>query len=141
MLTQNDRNAIRAMIQEELKAALCRKITIERGPRAQGDPEKVIREEEWNVLDFLAVYLPKIEGALRGMQEDVDKTKNSVAGTSAKVSAIGNSLLGMEKAAKMLAVAADRIKQLKAGASAEKFLLNGGDVDAERSNAELGRVE
>jgi hypothetical protein len=113
MLTQNDRNAIRTMIQEELKLALCRKITIERGPRAQGDPEKVVREEEWNVLDFMAIYMPKIEGALRGMQEDVDHAKNTVATTEAKIDTIGAVLINMEKAAKMLASASDRFRLLK----------------------------
>ena len=141
MLSENDRRSIRAIIQEELKEALCRKITIERGPRNQGDPERTIREEEWNVLDFMAAYAPRIEASLRGMQEDVDRTKNNVAGSAAKIDAIGGILLGMEQAAKMLAGAADRIKQLKAGESAEKFLLNGGGADAERSNAELGGME
>lgn len=115
MLTQNDRSAIRALIQDELKLALCRKITIERGPRTQGDPEKVIKEEEWNVLDFMAVYLPRIEGALRGMQEDVDKTKNTVAKTEEKIETVGKILLNMEQAAKMLAAASDQIRLLKAG--------------------------
>ena len=63
MLTENDRKAIRAIVQEELRAALVRTVTVERGPRAQGDPEKVVREEQWNVLDFMAAYAPRIEGA------------------------------------------------------------------------------
>lgn len=116
MLTQNDRNAIRDLIRDELKSALVRTITIERGPRQQGDPEKVIKEEQWNVLDFLAAYAPKIEAALRGMQEDVDKTKNAVAVSAMKVEAIGKILLGLEQSALRLAAAGDEVKRLGFGA-------------------------
>lgn len=102
---------VREIIREELKAALVRMVTVERGPRQQGDPEKVIKEEEWNLLDFMAAYLPKIEGALRGMQEDTDKTKNRVAESVQRLEAIGSILLGMESAAKALAALSDEIKE------------------------------
>lgn len=128
MLTKGDRQAIRTMIREELKDALCRKITIERGPRQQGDPEKVVKEEEWNVLDFLAVYLPKIEGALRGMQEDVDKTSNKVMVQGERLAAIGNVLLGMETAAKRIATVSDQVRQLNeshAGRGQDRLLERG----------------
>ena len=78
MLSKKDLEAIRGIIREELKDALVRTVTVERGAEKQGDPEKVIKEEQWNVLDFMAAYLPKVEGSIRGMQEDVDKTKNQV---------------------------------------------------------------
>ena len=78
MISKKDLVAIRAIIQEELQTALVRKVTVERGPDKQGDPEKVIKEEEWNVLDFMAAYLPKVEGAIRGVQADVDTAKNQV---------------------------------------------------------------
>lgn len=110
-MTKKDRYEIRSIIQEELKAALFRTITIERGPRQQGDPEKVIKEEQWNLLDFLAAYLPKIEAALRGMQEDTDKTKNRVVQSAERVEAIGSILIGMESAAKALAALSDRVKE------------------------------
>lgn len=115
MLTKNDKQAIRTMIQEELKDALCRKVTIERGPRQQGDPEKVIKEEEWNVLDFMATYLPRIEAALRGMQEDVDKAKNGVAAQREQITAISSVLLTMEVSAKRLAAFSDQVRQLDEG--------------------------
>ena len=99
------------MIQEELKAALFRKITIERGPRKQGDPEKVIKEEDWNVLDFLAAYLPRIEAAMRGMQEDLDHTKNKVDQYNEKLEIVGRTLLGIEKAAKKVALLSDMITE------------------------------
>ena len=117
MLTKGDRDAIREIIREELKEALWRKITIERGPRQQGDPERVIKEEEWNVLDFMAAYAPRIEGALRGMQEDVDHAKNNVAGVIDRINAIGSTLLGMEQAACRLAEASDKVKLLNGGSN------------------------
>jgi len=104
MLTKKDKEEIRRIVREELKEALFRRIAIERGPRQQGDPEKVVKEEEWNVLDFLAVYLPRVEGALRGVQEDVDKTKNRVLENSAKIQVVGETLLGLEDSAKKIAM-------------------------------------
>lgn len=115
MLTRNDREAIREMIREELREALCRTITIERGPRQQGDPEKVIKEEQWNVLDFMAAYAPKIEAALRGMQEDVERTKNKMDSLSSNMEIIGSVLLGMEQSAMQLAAASDRLDQVEEG--------------------------
>jgi len=111
MLSKKDKEEIRRMIQEELKAALFRKITIERGPRKQGDPEKVIKEEDWNVLDFLAAYLPRIEAAMRGMQEDLDHTKNKVDQYNEKLEIVGRTLLGIEKAAKKVALLSDMITE------------------------------
>ncbi len=111
MLTKKDKAAIRQIIQEELKDAFFRKITIERCPRGPGDPEKVIKEEDWNILDFLLGYIPKIEGALRGMQEDIDRAKNNIAGNNKRLEAIGNVLIGMEQAAKTIAMISDEVKK------------------------------
>lgn len=108
MLTNKDLGKIRVIVQEEiqqkireivrqeLNLALQRTITIERGPEKQGDPEKVVREENWHILDFLCAYMPRLEGALRGMQEDVDQTKNRVAENTDRLVAVGNVLIGME---------------------------------------------
>lgn len=113
MITKKDEQKIKNIIREELKEALFRKITIERGPDKQGDPEKRVAEEEWNVLDFLAVYLPKVEGALRGAQADVDRTKNQVLKQNKQIEAVGNTLLSMEGSAMELAKLSDVIKKLK----------------------------
>jgi len=106
-MKEKDETRLREMIQEELKAALYRTITIEKGPEKQGDPEKVIKDEEWNVLDFFVVYLPKIEAALRGMQEDIDHTKNNLAANNGAMKVIGEILIAMEKSAKKLAQLSD----------------------------------
>jgi len=110
MITKKDEARLREMIQEELKAALYRTITIERGPRKQGDPEKVIKDEEWNVLDFFVVYLPKIEAALRGMQEDLDHTKNNLAANNEALKVVGDTLMAMEASAKKLAELSDMVE-------------------------------
>ncbi len=112
MLNKKDKHEIRKIFHEELKAALFRTITIEHGPEKQGDPEKVIKEEEVHVLDFLAVYLPKIEGALRGVQEDVDKAKNRVSEYNQKLDIVGQTLIGMETAARTMAALAERAREL-----------------------------
>ena len=87
-----------------------RTVTIERGAKKQGDPKKVVREEKWHVLDFYAAYAPKIEAALRGMQEDVDRTVNQVDLQGQRIEAVGNVLIGMEQSAKTVAALADLVK-------------------------------
>lgn len=75
-------NDVKKLLQKELKEALTaflvREITVEKGPRKQGDPEKTIEKQKWNVLDFLCHYLPLVEGSNRGLQSDVNKTMNSI---------------------------------------------------------------
>lgn len=102
-MTKKDKEEIRKIIQEELKAALVRTVMVERGARKQGDPEKVVKEEEWNVLEWFVVYAPLIEGALRGMQGDVSKVANKVDIQGVQIEALGNILIGMEDAAKKIA--------------------------------------
>jgi len=94
MLTKKDKEEIRQIFKEELREALFRTVTIERGPRGPGDPEKVIKEEQWHVLDFLAAYMPKIEAALRGMQKDVDQAKNKVLSIKQFIDVVTTSAIG-----------------------------------------------
>ena len=101
---------VRQIMQEELKTALFREITVEKGPRNQGDPEKRVEMENVSVLDFLAVYLPRIEAAMRGMQADLDRAKNNISVNNAGLEMIGKTLLGMEKNARLLAEASDAIR-------------------------------
>jgi len=114
-MRKKDREEIRQIIQEELKDALVRTVMVERGARKQGDPEKVVKEEEWNVLDWFVVYAPRIEAALRGMQEDVDKTANKVDAQREQLQTVGSVLMGMEKAAKRIARLGDVIDRKQIG--------------------------
>jgi len=96
-----------------VNSCMTRKITVEYGPRKQGDPEKVIKEEDWNILDWLVRYMPYNEGALRGMQEDLSKAKNTIMSDYVpKLDAIGQIILAMENTARYLAEVATVAKAL-----------------------------
>jgi hypothetical protein len=97
LLTKKDKeelvSLVRTVVQEELKALVMRDVVMETGPRKQGDPEKVQKEMTINVIDELAKYLPSVEGALRGVQEDVDRSVNTVDRMAEKVDGMGSTLL------------------------------------------------
>lgn len=105
MLSKKDLENIRQIIKEELTEFLVRTVTIERGPEKQGDSEKVIKEEQWNILEFMAAYQPKVEAAIRGMQEDLDKTKNNI-------NVLNNIMLGYEDSIIRLCEYTNELKQL-----------------------------
>ena len=109
-LTKEDKEFIKTTIHDELEKALTayliREITVEKGPRKQGDPEKIIEKEECNVLDFLCHYLPLIEGSNRGLQSDINKVVNSTGKTNSGIEAIARVLIDSEEMIKKLAFAA-----------------------------------
>jgi len=96
MLSKGDRNWIKKTIQEEFKEALLWKITVDKGIRKPGDVERHYETEDVNVLAFLAKYLPFVEGALRGMQEDADKTNNKILDLPIKLESIASILMDSE---------------------------------------------
>jgi hypothetical protein len=114
MLSKKDKDDIRKIIREEVTAAFMKTITIERGPRQPGDPEKVIRDEQWNVLDFLVSYIPHIEAALRGMQSDIDRTKNNLNTNTEKLNVVGQTLISIEDSARIVAALAGKIQEVEA---------------------------
>ena len=107
MLSKNDKEFIRQTIREELEEALTaflvREVTVEKGPRANGDPEKRIEKEEVNILEFLCRYLPLVEGALRGTQADMNKGTNKTGEMKDGLAAIAGILIESEKNIKRLA--------------------------------------
>ena len=102
MLSKKDKEDIKFFFTEEFNKAMTRKITVERGPRKQGDLENKTVEEEWNILDWLVGYLPYVEGSLRGVQSDVDKSKNQTITMLQAIEAISNILLSQEEGIKKL---------------------------------------
>lgn len=74
-----------------ISQALNRKIKIESGKDNPGGPP-VVKEEDWNILDFIAKMIPYQEGALRGMQADANKTFNAAI---AVVNIIGKYMVHM----------------------------------------------
>lgn len=97
------------MIQEELNATLTRTITVKKAPP---DSEPYNTDEEWNVLDWIVGYIPYIEGAIRGVQQDTDKAKNEATANTAKLQVLGQTLAGMEQAALSLVQLRDEVKQI-----------------------------
>ncbi|MHA1942428.1 MAG: hypothetical protein ACW97P_12035 [Candidatus Hodarchaeales archaeon] len=80
-LNKEDIKIIRRMIRYEFKNALFRTIEVEKAARPGEDlprEGKVHEKIQTNVLDWFVSYLPYIEGALRGMQVDVNKNNNTV---------------------------------------------------------------
>ena len=102
MLSKKDKKEIRTLFAEEFNKAMTRKITVERGTRKQGDPESKTVEEEWNVLDWMVGYFPYVEGAIRGVQTDVERAKNRSSDTLEGMKVISHILLGQEKGIKKL---------------------------------------
>jgi hypothetical protein len=103
MLSSKDKDWIRQAIREEFKEALFREITVEKCKRKPEDIEKHYETEDVNVLDFLAKYLPYLEGAIRGMQEDTDKSRNRNIDTNNLINAMSQILIGYEGSIKKLA--------------------------------------
>jgi len=77
MLSKKDLQAIRTIIQEELKELVMRDIVMEKAPRKPGDPPKHTEKLTVNVIDEIAKYMPHVEGAIRGVQHDVNVNNNS----------------------------------------------------------------
>ena len=60
LLTKNNEKLLKEFkgivhdeLDKALKAYLIREITVEKSKRKQGDPEKSIEKEVWNVFDFM----------------------------------------------------------------------------------------
>jgi hypothetical protein len=129
MLSKKDKDEIRAVIRDEISAALTRRVRVERGPRKQGDPqEKRVVEEEWNLIDYIAGYMPYVEGAIRGVQEDVDNAKNDVT-RMAKV------LLTLEQSFYQIAALADGIRESGLLEGSQRLMISAGEREDHASDS------
>lgn len=102
MLSKKDREDIRALFAEEFNKAMTWKFKYEKGPRKQGDPEKLEVEEEWNIFAWLAQYIPYLEGAMRGMQADTNKMTNAATKALEGIKAMSELFTENEKGFKAL---------------------------------------
>ena len=59
-----------------MSQAMTRTIKMESGRDNPGGPP-VVKEETWNMVDWLIEYMPHTEGALRGIQSDANKAANA----------------------------------------------------------------
>jgi len=55
--------------------AMTRNIKVESGRDNPGGPP-VIKEETWNMVDWLMNYMPYVEGSIRGVQVDAASARN-----------------------------------------------------------------
>jgi len=67
---------VRRVVREELEAALVRDITVEVHRPTSGEPR--IETKHMSVIDYMMVCSSHTEGALRGMQSDVNKACNAL---------------------------------------------------------------
>ena len=67
--------ALGTIMLKAVDQALIRTVKVESGRDNPGGPP-VIKEEKWNILDFIAKMIPYQEGALRGIQSDSNKVFN-----------------------------------------------------------------
>jgi len=63
-----------------ISQSMTRTIRMESGRDNPGGPP-VIKEETWNMVDWIIKYFPHVEGAMRGVQSDVSQAKNASIGT------------------------------------------------------------
>lgn len=104
---------VREVLQEELRDLVMREIEVEKGPRKQGDPDvKRVVKEEWNVIDYMAGYIPYLEGALRGVQEDTDAAKNASAKALEGIKAVAGILETTHRSIMAISNLAVGLKQL-----------------------------
>jgi len=68
--------ALGRIMMKAFNQAMERDIKVEVG-QPGGPP--VIEEKRWHILDFIAHYLPQVEGAIRGAQADSAKAHNATA--------------------------------------------------------------
>jgi len=105
---------LRGIIRSELRDLVMHEIEVEKGPRKQGDPEgKRVVKENWNVLAYMAGYIPYLEGALRGMQEDVDSSRNNSVKALEAVKAMAGILEVTHKSMVAIAGFASRLEHLQ----------------------------
>lgn len=111
---QNIVEALRPLIAEEIEKALMIDVLVEKGPRKQGDPEKVVVHEKMPFKEWAGIYMPYIEAAMRGMQENVCLASNNVQRLNEKVQMVGKTMLGMHQSARKIARLSDALAQVEA---------------------------
>lgn len=115
MWNDNEKKFIKDSIKEAVIEALTVEMTIEKvRDEKTGQPlaVKQVKTEKTFLPSFLAQILPYYEGALRGMQKDVEKNNNKIIGVDEKIQAVGDILIQTENSLKALAALSDHIKQL-----------------------------
>jgi len=67
------------IVKQAIGESLLREIRFEDG---KSEPGRIVEKTEtWNILDWLATYLPHIESSIRGCQSDAAQARNRAANT------------------------------------------------------------
>ncbi len=111
MLSKKDLEQIRTIIQEELKEALTVEVQYEKFDKIKGMKE--LKIEKHFMPAWIMDWQPHLIGALRGLQEDANKTNNKMVKTSEVVDKLKNIMLQTEDSLKCLATFSDRIKEIE----------------------------
>ena len=115
MLTKGDKQFIKQAIREGIKEALTVEWTLEKvRDEKTGQPLaiKETKKEKVFIPSMFIQLMPYLEGAIRGVQEDISKNNNKINIMTKKVQSVGNILLQAEESFRMLASSADRAKQV-----------------------------
>lgn len=139
LIEETVRKVIKEELQEALTTFLVREITVEKGPRKQGDPEKRVEKETVNVLDWMCYYVPLIEGAIRGSQQDMNKVTNKSNTIVEQIQAIGNILMGHENTVKQIAQFAQKLDLLTDNIKTSLRLTDGYHVSVDNGEIEKKR--
>ncbi len=107
MLNKKDKK----FITEAITEALTSEVELTRFNKDTGKQETKIMNVY--IPDFLVDYFSSMEGALRGMQETVDHTKNRTIETKEGVAALGNIMLQFEAGIKQMFQFLEYTKQRK----------------------------
>lgn len=116
MLSKKDKEWIEEIIERKVYDALTVKMRMEKvRDEKTGQPLAVKETKEEDV--FLPAMLVQLisfnEGALRGMQEDMNKNNNKIEDFDTKLNAIAQIVIDTEDSLKKLAMVTDRIKELE----------------------------
>jgi hypothetical protein len=106
------------IVVQAVNQALTRELRFEDGT---SEPGRVVEKtERWNLLDWLAVYLPRVEGAVRGAQADAAGARNRAGETRDGMRLIAEFVA--RAAGALEAVSGERVRLDGAGAPAGRVL-------------------
>ncbi len=136
MLSNKDKQWITAAIREAVIGALTVEWTVEKVKDDKtGQPLAVAEKktEEVFIPSMILQMLPYHEGALRGMQQDLNKNNNKINDMDNKLSSVGNILIQTENSLKCIAAMSDHLKTLGFEPEDEIQLIE--DIDDEQSDS------
>ena len=116
MLKEKDKEFIKQSIKDGIQEALTVEWTVEKvRDEKTGQPlaVKETKKEKVFIPSVFIQLMPYLEGALRGMQKDVNKNNNKVENMQNQIQVIGSIMAQTEDSLKIIAVISDHIKQLE----------------------------